>query len=97
MEKDKLQELANSLYFKLDDEVVQNLEIEFKYIIDQFEKIKNIDVTNVKPLTHINENFTSYLREDIVEENENISLKDILFNSKDSTDQFVKIKQVLSK
>lgn len=92
---EKIIEVALSLNIEPSKEVLEQLEKEFESIIFSLEQVKNIDVSGVEPMVRIDESFTTFLREDIVKSEENISKVNLLKNSVDSTKDFIKIERVV--
>ncbi|UVD81918.1 Asp-tRNA(Asn)/Glu-tRNA(Gln) amidotransferase subunit GatC [Mycoplasma iguanae] len=95
MDRKKMIEVANLLKIEPRDEVLNELEKEFDEIMAALEKIRQIDVTNIEPLARIEESPQFYLREDEIDQSENLVLEKILSNAKDSNDQFIRIKKVI--
>ncbi len=81
--KEELKEIALSLMFKIDDKVLDDIMELWTDLNTRIEWLKEIDTSNVEPLSHINENrFIDFLRDD-VEDNSLVSIKkqDLLSNA----------------
>ncbi len=73
--KEELKEIALSLMFKIDDKVLDDIMELWTDLNTRIEWLKEIDTSNVEPLSHINENrFIDFLRDD-VEDNSLVSIK----------------------
>lgn len=95
MDRKKIIELANLIKINPTEEVLNLLESEFNSIKKMLDKLDDLDVENLEPMSHIDETPVDLLREDVVENFE--SNKEILLkNSKDSTEDFVKIERVIN-
>lgn len=55
MNKSKLSKVARMLMFEVDDEVLNNLAIEYDALQTKINSLKKIDVMNVKPLIYVDE------------------------------------------
>ncbi len=81
--KEELKEIALSLMFKIDVKVLDDIMELWTDLNTRIEWLKEIDTSNVEPLSHINENrFIDFLRDD-VEDNSLVSIKkqDLLSNA----------------
>ncbi len=90
MEKVKLKELANSLYFDMNDSQLEQLLSEFSQIYNETELFKNIDTTNVVETNFSLNNSCSVLRDDEPISSE--CTRKHLKNSKNLKDDYVVIK-----
>ena len=96
MNRDKLDDLAKKLMFKMDEEEYATLEKEFVITLKQMDFIGNIKgIEDVEPMFYPFdlELDDSFLRED-VEDNE-IDFSDLLINAKDHEGSKVKVPKVV--
>lgn len=82
LDKYHFKEIAISLKLIPTKEVLKSLALEFNSIENSLDFLKSIDTKNVKPLSHIYEKETFFLREDEFEENELLLQEEILNNAK---------------
>lgn len=95
MERKKIIELAKLIKINPTEEVLTMLENEFTSIKKMLDKLKDLNVDSIEPMSHIDENPINFFREDEYEDyskNKEILLK----NSKNSTKDFVKIERVIN-
>lgn len=95
--REELKEIASSLMFKIDDKVMDDIMELWADLNSRIAWLKDIDTTNVLPLSHINEEkFTDFLREDV--ENESIvSIKkqELLTNAADYDSDYILTNKVV--
>ncbi|AWX42644.1 glutamyl-tRNA(gln)amidotransferase subunit C [Metamycoplasma cloacale] len=97
MDKEKIYKLANDLLFIPSDDVVA-ITNELHSAIDlALEELASIDLSNVKPMSHINEKPIDFslLRKDEVKLDYLIAKKDLLNNASNKDDNFVIMKKVI--
>lgn len=87
MDKVKLAQVAKTLMFEVNDEVLNQLAIEYDKLNEKINNLKKIDVSNIQPLIYVDETATSFLRED--ELNEDWSPIDVLKNAPQKKNQYV--------
>ena len=94
--RDKLEEYAKKLMFKMNEDEYKTLEDEFEVILGQMAIIDNIkDIDSVEPMTYpfdlkLDD---SYLREDI--DNNEICFDDMKINVKEYENNMVKVPKVV--
>ncbi|UUM19316.1 glutamyl-tRNA amidotransferase [Mycoplasma sp. 1018B] len=82
IEKNKLVEIVSSIMLKPNEDVINQILIEWENIENNLKLLDNLNLNNVQPLTHINENLKhDFLREDIPSDNFAIEKTDILNNA----------------
>ena len=93
MKKEELKELANNLYFDMEDEEYETLSKEFDVILKEMDKIDKFEgIENIEPLIHPFEIERS-LREDKV--SNIISTEEFLSNVKEKIGDEVKVPKVV--
>ncbi len=95
--KEELKEIALSLMFKIDDKVLDDIMELWTDLNTRIEWLREIDTSNVEPLSHINENrFIDFLRDD-VEDNSLVSIKkqDLLSNAADYDENYILTNKVV--
>ncbi|AXJ70352.1 glutamyl-tRNA amidotransferase [Mycoplasmopsis bovis] len=95
--KEELKEIALSLMFKIDVKVLDDIMELWTDLNTRIEWLKEIDTSNVEPLSHINENrFIDFLRDD-VEDNSLVSIKkqDLLSNAADFDEKYILTNKVV--
>ncbi|MDJ1645657.1 Asp-tRNA(Asn)/Glu-tRNA(Gln) amidotransferase subunit GatC [Mycoplasma phocimorsus] len=93
--REYLRELAKDILIDIDEDVIDGMLEEYYIINEHLNRVKNIDVEGVEPMFLIDEELTSYLRED--EENEELLIKkeDLLSNAANKNLDYVIIKKVV--
>ncbi|MGL4948041.1 MAG: Asp-tRNA(Asn)/Glu-tRNA(Gln) amidotransferase subunit GatC [Mycoplasma sp.] len=87
---DKLQNLANSLEFELDNVEIEKIHDEYNAIIKKLNLIKEFDTKNIEPTNFIHEiSLEKNWREDMVEE---FCREDVFSNTTLNDDKYVVIK-----
>ena len=95
IEKEKLKQYANKLMFDMDDNEYKTLQEEFEIILKQMDLISKIkDITLVEPMTFPFVKDTD-LREDILEENDVLTVSEVLENAKQVVKDQVKVPKVV--
>ncbi|WP_027334306.1 Asp-tRNA(Asn)/Glu-tRNA(Gln) amidotransferase subunit GatC [Mycoplasma elephantis] len=94
IDKKTLKQIANDLLIDADDDVIESIIQEFSSIKRNFDLIKSINVDNVEPMFQVDENPTSWLREDIEAFNY-LKKSQILKNAARKNDDYVIIKKVV--
>ncbi|QGZ97301.1 glutamyl-tRNA amidotransferase [Mycoplasma sp. NEAQ87857] len=96
MNKEKLIEIVSSLMLEPTDEVIENILNNWTKLQNELKSLDKLDLANVKPLTHINEELKiDFLREDIEDTSYAISKQDILKNAKDADDDYIILTKVV--
>lgn len=96
IEKEKLKKYANKLMFDMEDSQYSTLQEEFDTILKQMDLISNIpNISNVEPMffPFINEDVK--LREDVVIENDELTVEEVLMNAKSVSKDQVKVPKVV--
>lgn len=96
IEKKKLKKYANKLMFDMEDSQYSTLQEEFDIILKQMDLIGNIpNISNVEPMffPFINEDVE--LREDVVIENDELTVDEVLMNAKSVSKDQVKVPKVV--
>lgn len=95
IEKEKLKQYANKLMFDMDDNEYQTLQEEFDIILKQMDLISKIkDIASVQPMTFPFVKDTD-LREDISEDNDVLTVSEVLENAKQVAKDQVKVPKVV--
>lgn len=95
IEKEKLKQYANKLMFDMDDNEYQTLQEEFEIILKQMDLISKIkDIDSVEPMTFPFVKDTD-LREDVIEENDVLTVSEVLENAKQVAKDQVKVPKVV--
>lgn len=79
LNKEYLKKLANQLMFDLSDTEVEELQEDFKVLLEQIALLDNVDTSDVKEMVYPFETATTYLRADNVDHV--ISQKEALANA----------------
>lgn len=96
IDKNKLIEIVNSLMFNPTEEVLQNILSNWKDLQDSLEYFNYVDLSELKPLTHINEDYNvDFFREDIVDSSYSIDKETILENAKEKDSDYVILTKVV--
>ena len=66
LDKSKFKKLANQLMFDLNDQEIEELQDDFKILMEQIALLDRIDTSNVSEMVYPFEVETTYLREDNV-------------------------------
>ena len=96
IEKERLKKYANKLMFDMEDSQYSTLQEEFDTILKQMDLISNIpNISNVEPMffPFINEDVE--LREDVVIENDELTVDEVLMNAKSVSKDQVKVPKVV--
>ncbi|MBU4690752.1 Asp-tRNA(Asn)/Glu-tRNA(Gln) amidotransferase subunit GatC [Mycoplasma zalophi] len=96
MEKEKMISLARNLLFEPKEELFQFMSQEHEEIKKQLALLDKFDLTNIKPMTHINEELVSFdfLRDDIP--SKALDKEKLLANAKIHDENFVIIRKVIN-
>lgn len=93
MNKEELKQLANNLYFDMDDKEYETLEKEFNVILKEMDKIDKFEgIENVEPLIHPFK-IERHLRNDKVKNI--ITTSEFLSNVKEKIGDEVKVPKVV--
>ncbi|WP_416737978.1 Asp-tRNA(Asn)/Glu-tRNA(Gln) amidotransferase subunit GatC [Mycoplasmopsis meleagridis] len=88
--KDKLKNIVSSIMLNPTNEVIENILQEWNILHENLAILDQLDLNNVEPLTHIDENkYIDFLREDKVDTSFSISKKDALKNAKEKDEDFI--------
>lgn len=93
MNKIKLTKVAKTLMFEVDKTVLENLAIEYDILNKKIYQLKQIDVSNVKPLVYIDETPLEFLRKDDPEPG--LSSEIVIKNAPLSQNNFVILPKVV--
>ncbi len=91
MKKDILK-VANLAYIKIEDSEMEGIEQKFNQVLKYVSKIEELDLDDVEPMTHVNEDYNVW-REDITKES--LPLEEALKNAPKRNEQFFKVPKVL--
>ncbi|WP_036463661.1 Asp-tRNA(Asn)/Glu-tRNA(Gln) amidotransferase subunit GatC [Mycoplasmopsis sturni] len=90
MTKEQLKEIVSSIMFEPSEAVLDNILENWMNLQKELKKFDKLDLVNVKPLTHLNEEpLVDFLREDIEDTSYSISREQILQNAKDSDEEYI--------
>ncbi|RIV16975.1 glutamyl-tRNA amidotransferase [Mycoplasmopsis gallopavonis] len=96
IDKQSLKEIVSSLMFEPTDEVIENILINWNSIHLQLEWLNDLDLENVKPLSHLNEiPQIDFLREDSEDISWSITKQDILKNAATKDLDYVTLTKVV--
>ncbi|UUD35226.1 aspartyl/glutamyl-tRNA amidotransferase subunit C [Mycoplasmopsis caviae] len=88
--KDELKKIVASLMLEPIDEVLDQIMAEWKALNKNLNMLKKLDTTNVKALSHINEEpLIDFLREDVEDASFSISKQSALKNAKDHDSEYI--------
>ena len=87
MDKKRILEISNSLKFNINDEAAQEILDSFNEFEKEFNKLKEINTNNIKPMTRIDDSYISFLREDKIK-NE-LSKEDFLKNAPNKDKDYI--------
>lgn len=95
MSREYLRKMAKDILIDIDEDVLEALIKEFNKIDEHLSRIKNINVEGIEPMFLIDEELTSYLREDKVNEQLLIKKQDLLSNAAAKNEDYVIIRKVV--
>lgn len=96
MDKDKLKDIVSSLMFEPTDDVLLHITENWTEIQRQLSWLDELDLANIDPMTHINENYQiDFLRDDEVDTTWSITKADILKNAADKDSDYVILTKVV--
>ena len=81
--------IAKFTKLNINKDISNEIKIFYSNLEININKMKKINIDNVEPMTRINNEPISFLREDVVKKEQNISKKYILLNASHSQDDFV--------
>ncbi len=87
MDKDKLTQVAKTLMFEVNDQVLNTLAIEYDKLNEKINNLKKINIDNIKPLIYVDQRPSSYLREDILDHEQ--IFKSALKNAPQKNDNYI--------
>jgi aspartyl-tRNA(Asn)/glutamyl-tRNA(Gln) amidotransferase subunit C len=90
--KEDIKKIADLAYLKIDDSEYDEIEAKFNNVLKYVSRIEELDLTNVEPMTHVNEDYNIW-REDI--EKESLPITEVLKNAPKRNEQFFKVAKVL--
>jgi aspartyl-tRNA(Asn)/glutamyl-tRNA(Gln) amidotransferase subunit C len=88
--RNELIKLSKDLFFELSESELDDLENEFSSLLEQFNRLENLDVDNLNPTSFPISNSFAVLREDEAIKNENP--QELLKNSKNKKGDFIVLK-----
>lgn len=90
IDKEKLFNIVKRLMIEPNQQVIDQILLEWEQIQQQMKNMNKIDTTNIAPLTHINETpLIDFLREDIEDNSFSISKQQILENAPEKDDNYI--------
>jgi len=92
--KERIEHIAKLARLGLTDEKVKKMQKEISAILDYFEKLKEVDVSDVEPTSH-SMKVENVMRED--ESNKKKTEKDLIDMAPDQKDGFLKVKSIIEK
>ncbi|WP_036452297.1 Asp-tRNA(Asn)/Glu-tRNA(Gln) amidotransferase subunit GatC [Mycoplasma buteonis] len=93
---EKLKEIVSSLMFEPIPEVMDNILNNWHKLEKDLLALDKLDLSSVKPLTHINEMpLVDFLREDVEDTTWSISKEQILANAKQKDDDYIILTKVV--
>lgn len=96
IEKEKLKEYANKLMFDMAEKEYETLQEEFNIILKQIELIEKIDgIKDVEPMTFPYLHDVVMPQKDVVEENDVLTVDEVLSNTKFILKDQVKVPKVV--
>ncbi|TDV24198.1 aspartyl-tRNA(Asn)/glutamyl-tRNA(Gln) amidotransferase subunit C [Mycoplasmopsis mustelae] len=94
--KDKLYDIVKTLMFEPTEQVIDEIIENWHELEAKIKFFDNLDLSNVKPMSHIDETFyTDFLREDEYLTEDRIERKQILLNAPSADLEFVTITKVV--
>ncbi|MGZ9756517.1 Asp-tRNA(Asn)/Glu-tRNA(Gln) amidotransferase subunit GatC [Mycoplasma sp. 4423] len=94
--KEKLNEIVKTLMFEPTKQVVNDILENWNKLQKQIKYFDKLDLTNVKPMSHINESYQiDFLREDEYNEEDRITKARILSNAPESDGDYLKLTKVV--
>ncbi|MBW0594721.1 aspartyl/glutamyl-tRNA amidotransferase subunit C [Mycoplasma anatis] len=94
--KEELYKIAETLMLKPTEEVVEEILKDWEVLQKYIQMMSLINTDNVKPMTHINENYqVDFFREDIEDDSWAIKKEHILSNATESDRDFIITKKVV--
>lgn len=94
IDKEQVKHIAKLARIGLTDEKIEKMQKELSAILDYFEKLKEVDVSDVEPTSH-SMSLENVFRED--EENEQRLEKDLIDMAPDKKDGYLKVRSILDK
>jgi len=90
--KEDILKIANLAYIKIEESEMEGIEQKFNQVLKYVSKIEELDLDDVEPMTHVNEDYNVW-REDITKES--LTLEETLKNAPKRNEQFFKVPKVL--
>ena len=93
LSKEHIQKLANQLMFRLSDDEIKEIQVEFETLTKQLATLDKIDTTDVEPMIYPFEIVSTSLRDDeVVSE---LRLEDVLLNAPETQDNYFVVPKVV--
>lgn len=93
LSKEHIQKLANQLMFRLSDDEIKEIQVEFETLTKQMATLDKIDTTDVEPMIYPFEIVSTSLRDDeVVSE---LRLEDVLLNAPETQDNYFVVPKVV--
>lgn len=93
MNKESVKKQVAKIHLNTKEEILVQLEKESEMFLKQIQLLKSINVDGVEPMTRINNEPISFLREDV--EGETFAREKILANAPEAKGNFVALKKVV--
>ncbi len=90
--KEDIKKIADLAHLKIHDSEYEEIEAKFNNVLKYVSKIEELDLADVEPMTHVNEDYNIW-REDI--EKESLPIEKVLKNAPKRNEQFFKVPKVL--
>lgn len=90
--KEDILKIANLAYIKIEESEMEGIEQKFNQVLKYVSKIEELDLDDIEPMTHVNEDYNVW-REDTTKES--LSLEETLKNAPKRNEQFFKVPKVL--
>lgn len=87
-----VKKIADLSHIKLDENEIPEIEAKFNQVLKYVSKIEEFDLSDIEPMTHVNEDCNIW-REDKIKES--LPLEDVLKNAPKKNEQFFKVPKVL--
>ena len=93
LSREEVIHIAKLARLGLDEKEIEKFQKELSSILDYVEKLKEVDVSEVKPMSH-SISLESVMREDIGTENPEVKNEKLLKSAPETKDGFIKVKSV---
>ena len=91
--KNDVKKIAELAHLEFTDEEIENYTAEMNKILGYVDKLNELDITDVEPLSHPIEN-ANFFREDV--KNESVDRESALKNAPDKSSEHFKVPKVIS-